>query len=244
MMPMVRSAGRGRRTGGSAAARWIVAFAALIGCLLPATSRAEALACRQAGIVVTGTDAQDLPLVCAGVSDALAWLESANLKLERGPAIRLVSALPAGNDPRALGIYDARRNVIELLDYRAAVAASRCDTPAFKIAMGRALWQSYAAHEVAHAVLRANDTSRTLTLAHYEYVAAVVQLGSLPEAVRDEILLNYDEFPAFEATHEVSDLFYLLAPCAFAVKAYRHYLKPGNGPAFIARLLRGEAQRP
>jgi len=244
MMPAVRNAGLAPRIARRTAVRWALAFMVSLGCLSPATARSAELVCREAGIVVTGTDAQDLTFACAGVRDALAWLAPADLKLERGPAIRLVGELPASSDKRALGYYDGRHDVIELLDYRAAVAASKCDTPAFKIPMGRALWQSYVAHEIAHATVRANNPPPTFTLAQYEYVAAVVQLGTLPEAVRGEILRNYEDFPAFGETSEISDLYYLMAPCAFAVKAYRHYLKPGNGPAFIAWLLRAEPRRP
>lgn len=239
-----RNAGYGPRHVRGSAARWTLAFAVLLGCLSPAASRSAELACHEAGIEVSGTDAQDLPLACAAVRATLAWLEPAHLKLEHGPAIRLVGQLPADNDKHSLGRYDAPHNVIELLGYRAAVAASDCDTPAFKITMSPALWQSYVAHEVAHAALRANDPSRTLTLAQHEYVAAVVQLGTLPKALRDEILVNYDDFPAFEAASEISDLYYFMAPCAFAVKAYRHYLKPGNGPAFISRMLSAQPRNP
>jgi hypothetical protein len=226
------------------AARWKVWIALALGCFAPALSISAELACQRAGIVVTGATAQDLQIVCAGASYALAWLEPAGLTLERGPAISLVDQLAADGDKHALGRYDAQRNVIALLDYRAAVAATECGPRAFKIPMSRALWQSYVAHEVAHAAVRAHDTSRTLTVAQQEYVAAVVQLGTLPEAIRSEILGNYDDFPAFGDPGELSDLYYYMAPCEFAVKAYRHYLKPGNGPAFIKRLLSEPPRRP
>ena len=227
-----------------AAVQGLAWTAALLGYMAPAVSYSAELACHQAGIVVTGDAAQDLPLACAGVRDALAYLEPAGLTLEHGPAIRLVDQLPAGSDKHALGRYDPRSSSVELLDYQAAVSASECGPRAFKIPMSRALWQSYVAHEVAHATVRAHDVSRKLTVAQYEYVAAVVQLGTLPDAIRGEILRNYDEFPAFGDTSEISDLYYFMAPCAFAVKAYRHYLKPSNGPAFISKLLLAAPRRP
>jgi Family of unknown function (DUF6639) len=225
------------------AAAWTAWIAVWLGCVTPAASLAADLACHQAGIVATGAAAQDLPLACDGVRDALAFLEPAGLKLERGPAIQLVDQLPARSDKHALGRYDARHNVVEMLNYRAAVSASECGPRAFKIPMSRELWQSYVAHEIAHATVRAHG-SRTLTVAQHEYVAAVVQLGTLPDAIRAEILHNYDEFPAFDEASEITDLYYYMAPCAFAVKAYRHYLMPGNGPAFIARLLATAPPRP
>jgi len=229
-----RSAALGRKA-------WI---ALALGCVAPAVSLSAELACHRAGIVVTGAAAQDLQIACAGARDALAWLAPAGLTLERGPAISLVAQLPAGDDKHALGRYDAQNNVVALLDYGAAVKASECGPRAFKIPMSRALWQSYVAHEIAHATVRAHDTSRKLTVAQQEYVAAVVQLGTLPEALRGEILDNYDDYPAFGDPSEISDLYYYMAPCEFAVKAYRHYLQPGNGPAFISRIFSAAPRRP
>ncbi|MCG6876172.1 MAG: hypothetical protein LJE97_13890 [Betaproteobacteria bacterium] len=227
-----------------AAVRWVAWMVVLLGCAASAVSHSAELACHRAGIVVTGDATQDLPPACAGVRDALAFLEPSGLTLERGPAIRLVDQLPAASDKHALGRYDPRSGVVELLDYRAAVSASECGPRAFKIPMSRTLWQSYVAHEVAHATVRAHDVSHTLRIAQYEYVAAVVQLGTLPDAIRSEILRNYDEFPAFGDASEISDLYYFMAPCAFAVKSYRHYLKPGNGPAFISGLILTAPRRP
>lgn len=208
-------------------------------CLMPSASRAGELACRQAGIVVSGAEAQDLSLACAAVRDALAFLEPMGLSIEHGPSIALVDKLPSGAAKRALGRYDAGLDAVELLDYRAAAAASECGPAPFKVPMSRALWKSYVAHEIAHASVREHDASHRLTVAQYEYVAAVVQLGTLPDTVRDEIMRKYD-LPAFGETAEISDLYYYMAPCAFAVKAYRHYMKPDNGPAFVSRLLAGE----
>lgn len=217
--------------------RWTAWIAILIGCAAPGMSRSAELACHQSAIVVTGANAHDLPLACAAVRHALAFLEPAGVRLENGPAIWLVDKLPGKSVEHALGRYDAKRGVVELLDYRAAVAASECAPRAFKMPMTEALWQSYVAHEVAHAAVRVHDPSHRLTIAQQEYVAAVVQLGTLPEAIRGAILRNYADIPAFGDAGEMTDLYYYMAPCKFAVKAYRHYLEPGNGPAFISRML-------
>jgi len=207
----------------------------VLGCLMPLASQSAELACDQAGIVVTGAETRDLRLACAAVRDALAFLAPMGLSLEHGPSIALVAKLPSGAAKRELGRYDAGLDFVELLDYRAAVAASECTPAPFKAPMSRALWQSYVAHEIAHASVRQHDAARRLTLAQYEYVAGVVQLGTLPATIRMEILQEYD-LPAFGDEAEISDLYYYMAPCAFAVKAYRHYMKPGNGPAFVSRL--------
>ena len=230
--------------GRGAAARRALAFAMMLGCLVPLASRSAEVACRQAGITVTGATAQDGKLVCAAVEDALAFLQPAGLHLERGPAIHLVGKLPASTDSHSLGRFDGRRGVIELLDYRAAVSATECGPRAFKVPMSHALWQSFVAHEIAHAAVHAYDTRGTVRRAQHEYVAAVVQLSTLPDAIRAEILDHYDDLPAFGDASEISDLLYYMAPCEFAVKAYRHYLAPGNGSGFISRLLSPPRRRP
>ena len=209
----------------------------------PIPSGAAELACHAAAISVVGTSSDDLARACEAARAALAFLEPAGLTLEHGPSIRLVDQLPGDGDVHALGRFDARRNVAEMLDHRAAAAASEQKPRAFKIAMSKALWQSYVAHEVAHAVLRAADGADRLSVASHEYVAAVVQLGTLPDDVRSTILRTYADYAAFADASELSDLYYYLAPCAFAVKSYRHYIDPANGPAFISKLIADAVRR-
>jgi len=52
-----------------------------------------------------------------------------------------------------------------------------------------------------------------------------------------------EAFPGngFDSEQQITTTLYLLAPQWFGAEAYRHYLKPGNGQAFLRKILAGEA---
>jgi hypothetical protein len=43
----------------------------------------------------------------------------------------------------------------------------------------------------------------------------------------------------FDEVMEINSLSYQLNPARFAIEAYRHYQKPGNGASFIEKVLAG-----
>jgi hypothetical protein len=57
--------------------------------------------------------------------------------------------------------------------------------------------------------------------------------------MRRRILGRIDN-EGFGADAEIGELFLALAPEVFAVKAYRHFLRPGHGTAFYRRVLSGD----
>jgi hypothetical protein len=74
----------------------------------------------------------------------------------------------------------------------------------------------------------------------HEYIAGVTTIATLPEAERARLLRLYPG-EGFDRPEQISGTLFLLAPTWFAVEAYRHYRKPGNGPAFLRRVLSGAA---
>lgn len=63
--------------------------------------------------------------------------------------------------------------------------------------------------------------------------------ATLPTSERQRLL---DLFPGqgFDKPTEMSAIYYALSPFGFGGQAYRHFLKLGNGAAFIAKILAGE----
>ena len=68
--------------------------------------------------------------------------------------------------------------------------------------------------------------------------AAVVQIGVIDPAERNHLLDNLAG-EGFDEISEINLLAYQFDPARFAVEAYRHFEKPGNGTAFIGALLSG-----
>ena len=72
-----------------------------------------------------------------------------------------------------------------------------------------------------------------------EYIAAVVQLSTMPAADRQAILAVHADVEGYGDPAEISALLYLMNPAVFAVKCYRHYVELGeHGPGFLRVLLR------
>ncbi len=137
-----------------------------------------------------------------------------------------------------IGCCDVLHNEIRILTYDEAVAASRKFRPAFDMPMGPALWGSFISHEAAHAIAEQNFAAGVARRTASEYIAAVVQVATMPNDLRKAILDRYDA-EGFADASEISILPYDFDPAVFAVMAYRHYAGLGDGgPAFLARLLR------
>jgi hypothetical protein len=145
--------------------------------------------------------------------------------------------LQSSEEMISIGRYNPKSNSIFILDYQSAVASSSRAQPAFGIPMSFPLWRSYLVHEITHAIVERHSMVGDDTLAPTEYIAAVAQLSTLPKGTLDHLLSNYRNVPAFEDESEITDLFYFMKPCEFAVKAYLHYSRSENGQAFIHQLL-------
>jgi hypothetical protein len=197
------------------------------------------LRCADVPVTVVAAAEIDRNRVCAAAAAAAAFLATLGLpaRADTGITITLLQELPGNNGGHAIGRCHPRRQRIEILSYDAALQAATKYPPAFGVPMSTALWESYVAHEMAHAVAQAHFAAGVPTFTASEYLAAVTQLTTLSPNVRERILANYSDTIAFEQDSEITELFYCTDPSRFAVKAYLHSLKPENGAAFVRRLL-------
>ena len=215
---------------------------ALAACLLLSfchLAPAGELHCADTPVTVVASAEIERKRVCTAAASATAFLATLGLpaRTDTGITIELLEELPGNNGGHAIGHCHPRRQRIEILSYEAAAQASTKYPPAFGVPMSTALWASYVAHEMAHAVAQAHFATGVPTFTASEYLAAVTQLTTMSPTVRARILANYSDTIAFEQDSEITELFYCTDPSRFAVKAYLHYLRPGNGAAFVRRLL-------
>jgi hypothetical protein len=188
--------------------------------------------CEPSGIAVSGASAEERANACTAVGDALRVLSTMDIPSAGGVRIELVHLIPPNGTQHTLGYFDGEQNVVFLLDYEASIAGAK----AHHTWMSESLWRSYLAHEVTHAAALSKDVAGRLTFPEHEYLAAVVQLSTLPEADRKEILEKFPDARPFEHRSEMTEVLYMTNPGLFAVKAYLHYMAPGNGPGFVALL--------
>ena len=195
--------------------------------------------CPGTGIWVANWNVEERDRVCSAAAAAIAFFRAAGLTYHADDlTIRPLPPGGDGDDQCVIGHYYVLRNEILILTYDAAIAESRKHPPAFDMPMSPALWQSFISHETAHAVAVQNFAAGVRRPTASEYIAAVVELATLPPDLRQAILDHYDA-KGFADASEISMLSYELNPAVFAVMAYRHYAALGErGPAFIAGLLR------
>jgi len=204
--------------------------AALLGLI---AAQAEETRCHADNIVVHAADPEDARGVCEVAHDAVEFLRDAGLDASARIEIQVVERLPAGLEPSAAGCYVHPERRVYILTWAAFGALpGRAVTPL--------LYRSLIAHEVAHAVAACNFAVPKPATAAQEYIAFVTMFSTMPVDARERAL---EAFPGdgFDSEQQITTTLYLLAPQWFGAEAYRHYLKPGNGDAFIRKLLAGKA---
>ncbi len=101
-------------------------------------------------------------------------------------------------------------------------------------------------HELTHALVFQNAAGREVPLVDQEYIAAAMELEHLDPVWRSVLLEAAPvDLPAKPAL--ISAWIYGMAPRKFATNAWQHFSEPGNGCAFVRRIVRGEvsfARRP
>jgi hypothetical protein len=97
------------------------------------------------------------------------------------------------------------------------------------------LHRSLIVHEVTHAIVHQN-LKVPASHAIHEYIAAVIQLGTLSRHSRDAYLARFASEDVFTDAM-FNDLVEAMNPARFAAAAYRHFHQPGNGCIFVRRLL-------
>lgn len=216
---------------------WLVLLAP--GALLAGTTSADARAQCQfelLRVVVHGDhDAAD---VCAGAHRALSFFAGHGLGLREPVTLEVVAQLPAPAPSTAAGVFLAGDRRIYMLSYS---AFHRFRTW-FKLPIDRAMYQSLAAHEVAHAITEANFQIAHPSIHAREYLAYVALFATMTPALRTRIL-NAIPGQGFEDEGRISFIVYMFDPMLFGAQSYRHYLRAENGGAFLRAVLAGQALR-
>lgn len=196
---------------------------------------ATRVGCPVPGVTVFSDRAEDGELACQAVGKALAFMRDQGFRTDAEFTVDLVDRPLRLHGTEVTGTYDSRSYHIEVPSFsQAQLMAQR--HPPFRVPMCQAMWQSFVAHEVAHAVAQASFRMPTPSLEAHEYIAYVVQLATLPEAIRQQLLEAFDN-QAFQHERQINQIFLHLDPEVFAVKAYRHYVAQADPQAFFQRLL-------
>jgi hypothetical protein len=196
---------------------------------------ATRVACPVPGVTLFSDQAEDGELACQAVGATLAFMRGHGFRVDARFIIDLVDRPLSLHGTEVTGTYDSRRFHIEVPSFSQAQLMAQRHLP-FRMSMSRALWQSFVAHEVAHAVAQANFRVPKPSLEAHEYIAYVVQLATLPDVLQQQLLASFSN-PAFYHEREINGIFLQLDPEVFAVKAYRHFVTQSDPQTFFQRLL-------
>lgn len=200
------------------------------------------VACPVPGVTVFSERADEGELACQAVGTTLTFMRRRGFRVDTEFTIDLVDRPLSLHGTEVKGTYDSRSFHIEVPSFpQAQMMAQR--HPPFRMSMNHRMWQSFVAHEVAHAVAQANFQVSKPSLEAHEYVAYVVQLATLPDTLRKQLLEAFDN-SAFQHERQISRIFLELDPEVFAVKAYLHYVAQPDPPAFFQRLLNRRLSSP
>lgn len=203
-------------------------------------SQATADRCPGTEAEYRGIDADERRRICDAAAAAEAILANCGVKPVRPYVVRIVPEVrnPYGNC--IFGRYRSDLDVAEIVS-PAATANLVATIPAgepmavYNKLPHADLHRSLVVHEISHAIVQQNLKVPPCHAIH-EYVAAVAQLGSLPEGSRSAYL-NHFAGEDIYTTDMFNDIVLAMNPARFAAAAYRHFQRPENGCAFVQRLL-------
>jgi hypothetical protein len=203
---------------------------------LAAVAHAKELRCDNANIMVHSKEQRDVALGCEGADRAIRFLSALGLATNGAVVLRIVNHFPKAADSSVLGYYSRRDRCAYLLSF--AEIGNR-GAP-FGLSLDYALYRSMATHEVAHIIIARNFSVPEPQLKAKEYLAYVTMFATMPAYFRRRILEKIP-YEAFETENDISAMLFLFDPIQFGVRAYKHYTKLQDKPAFVRGILAGKA---
>jgi hypothetical protein len=226
--------------GRGAASDRLIATVALASVLyVPAVLAGEAaedLRCERQNAVVRAADARDARTACEAVADAAGFLGRQGLDISEPIEVQVVDKLPAAARPEAQGCYVHRERRV----YVRALRVFRKQDSFLGLPIDRTVYRSLIAHEVGHAIGACNFSVPAPTLPAQEYIAYVTMFATMPEPLRRRVLQRLPG-EGFKTEAEINVTVYAMNPDLFGAQAYRHFVRPENGPAFLRQVLSGRA---
>lgn len=191
--------------------------------------------CEVADLRIESRNLEDAQDACAAGLAVSEFFRGVGLMKSAPVTLTIVDHMPSEHGDNVMGYFMPENMQIRILSF----AASRDRGNWLGHPMDRLVYKSLAAHELAHALGWLNTSGGTLSLRAREYVAYVVMYATMEPNHRSAILAEM-QGEGFTSDEQISDAYYYFGPLQFGVQAYRHYLRPENGPRFLRAILRGE----
>ena len=202
-------------------------------------SAAQPAQCPSTNVLVYAEEQSDIPFVCKATTETLSFMMQAGLDIQDTFDIHLTDGSERFPQQELfLGIYEQQTKEVHVLSYE-------CCKRLYKgecfcgLELSREIHTSFIVHEIAHALTVDHLENETGRVAAAEYIAYTTQFSLMPDNLRQKILLEITN-EGFCNEVEITSLFHELNPSVFAVKAYRHFIRPENGKRFYNKLITGQ----
>lgn len=201
---------------------------------------ASGIRCAGTRAVLDAVPPAEVAHVCEAASSAERELARCNMTASRPYTIRLVPDIRDHFGSCIFGRFRSNPHIALVLGRPAAEAlvASIPDDEPMSVLRSLPLddlHRSLIVHEVTHAIVHQSLRVAPCHAIH-EYIAAVVQLGTLSQRSRDAYLARFAGEDVFTEAM-FNDIVQAMNPARFAAAAYRHFHQPGKGCNFVRRLL-------
>jgi hypothetical protein len=187
---------------------------------------------------VLGANSADFADVCAGVTAALVFLSSYDVKPTEPIAIKVTTDIPPEAGPTAAGCFIEQRRQVYMVPY----STFRKSRTWFGLAINRDIFRALATHEAAHAVAACNFSIPHPTIQAKEYLAYVTMFSALPAELRGQALRKV-RTEGFTTLDRFTPLLYSFDPMRFGAEAYRHFAAAPDQTAIVRDLLSGKILR-
>lgn len=191
--------------------------------------------CPYSDVRVFAADSRDLRDGCGGARAAVVFLTPHATGQIKTLAIVIRAKLPTAAGPTAVGAFLAQCDCSTFVPY----ASFRQQKTWFKVPVSRDLYRSLATHEAAHAVAAHLFQIPNPTIQAKEYVAYVTMFATMDPLLRERVLRALPG-NGFASEDRIGLIVYMFDPMRFGVEAYRHYMKPENGDAFLQFVFAGK----
>lgn len=191
--------------------------------------------CEGSDIIVEAPDPGLGQSLCAMAQEAIDTFSSCNLPQLRPVVIDVVDEIV---HPHAscLAAYDCALDRIRIVVRDSYEGLVEPDDPyaSFPPAI---LLRTLLIHEMSHALIEQNTPGRDVALVDHEYVAAAMELESMPPEWRERVL-DYSLIGA-PSLSRIDIWIYRLEPRRFAANAWLHFRLPESGCDLIGALVDG-----
>lgn len=203
----------------------------------PHSIGAASLGCPESPVTFACDASEKHECLCETVSEAISFLESVGLQTTEDITLKIVPEIPSDDHQKISGAYNSQTQELSMITFSGAKDTALGHQQPFGVVLTKDLWCSFAAHELAHAIIDQHAAEMVPTRFALEYVAYVTQLEVLDVKTREKILKEFADVGAFASIEEMSDIYYYLDPNRFAVKCYLHFMALDDPERFIEELI-------